>query len=164
MKGTRVAIASLAALSLSVSMPIHAEFWDKLKEQSDKARDAIESLGETASKLEDSLGIKRSYDAQEKIGSPADGVSSESIQENLVYQNTEPNTLAIGYDREQVLEVQWYLNMLGYNVGKRDGIYGPDTRSGVISYQRDKGLVVDGELSDKLRSHFVREALLQVNN
>lgn len=45
-----------------------------------------------------------------------------------------------------VLEIQQRLLEKGYNPGNLDGIYGKDTIAAVIDFQRDSGLVADGEV------------------
>lgn len=43
-----------------------------------------------------------------------------------------------------MLVAQDGLNTLGYRTGGLDGIFGSQTRSAVLSYQRSRGLAVDG--------------------
>lgn len=43
-----------------------------------------------------------------------------------------------------VSDLQKRLNNAGYNAGPVDGVFGPKTRAGVISYQKAKNLQVDG--------------------
>ena len=43
-----------------------------------------------------------------------------------------------------VLVAQDGLNTLGYSTGGLDGIFGTQTRNAVLSYQRSRGLAVDG--------------------
>lgn len=43
-----------------------------------------------------------------------------------------------------VLIAQDDLNTLGYRTGGLDGIFGSQTRNAVMSYQRSRGLSVDG--------------------
>jgi len=45
---------------------------------------------------------------------------------------------------ETVRAVQQKLNELGYNAGPADGLMGRGTRSAILAFQRDNGLVVDG--------------------
>lgn len=45
--------------------------------------------------------------------------------------------------------LQTKLNSLGYNCGAVDGIFGNNTKNGVMAYQRAKGLVVDGIVGAK---------------
>ncbi|APX92113.1 murein transglycosylase [Halomonas sp. 1513] len=46
--------------------------------------------------------------------------------------------------RSQVRELQERLNAAGFDTGTPDGVFGPNTRSGLRSYQRAEGLVPDG--------------------
>jgi membrane-bound lytic murein transglycosylase B len=52
-------------------------------------------------------------------------------------------------------QLQNKLNELGFDVGKADGILGPDTRKGVRGYQLSQGMIADGYPAQK-----VFEALL----
>lgn len=56
-------------------------------------------------------------------------------------------------NRDQRRELQGLLNARGYNVGNPDGVIGPQTRAGIIAYQRSAGLVPDGHASSTLLSH-----------
>lgn len=53
-------------------------------------------------------------------------------------------TLRKGSKSYQVGVVQFRLNLLGYNCGKVDGIFGNGTYKAVCKFQKAKGLVVDG--------------------
>lgn len=53
-------------------------------------------------------------------------------------------TLKVGSKGEYVKNVQIYLSLLGYQVGKIDGIYGNQTASCVKHYQEENGLKIDG--------------------
>ena len=44
-----------------------------------------------------------------------------------------------------IREIQERLQVLGYALGKADGVYGPRTYAAVLEYQRAQGLLVDGE-------------------
>ena len=54
-----------------------------------------------------------------------------------------------------VLRVQEKLAALGYAPGPLDGLYGVATASAVIAFQRDHGLVTDGEIAGILRERGV---------
>ena len=45
---------------------------------------------------------------------------------------------------DDIKALQAMLNVLGYDCGAVDGIFGDKTKSGVIAFQQAKGLVVDG--------------------
>lgn len=47
--------------------------------------------------------------------------------------------------REWLLEIQGDLHSLGYNPGPKDGVMGKSTREAIKAFQRDNGLVVDGQ-------------------
>lgn len=53
-------------------------------------------------------------------------------------------TLRKGSKSYQVGVVQFRLNLLGFNCGKVDGIFGNGTYKAVCKFQKAKGLVVDG--------------------
>lgn len=53
-------------------------------------------------------------------------------------------TLLIGSKGDYVLHWQKYLNLLGYKCGLEDGIFGKNTRSAVMEYQRSKGIEPTG--------------------
>lgn len=53
-------------------------------------------------------------------------------------------TLRMGSQGAFVVELQQLLRSAGFNPGAIDGIFGNQTRSAVIAFQRSKGLVQDG--------------------
>jgi len=52
--------------------------------------------------------------------------------------------LKVGKRGEDVKELQTCLNRLGNNTGVADGIFGQNTKAGVMSFQAENGLAVDG--------------------
>jgi len=52
--------------------------------------------------------------------------------------------LRLGSRGSAVADLQKKLNSLGYNAGKADGIFGSQTRSAVMAFQKANGLAVDG--------------------
>lgn len=72
------------------------------------------------------------------------------------YQTTsKSNTTALsrfGSRGEEVRQIQTKLKSLGYYSGSVDGIFGSATQSAVRSFQRDKGLSVDGIAGPKTLS------------
>lgn len=57
---------------------------------------------------------------------------------------TSMKILRYGDKGTQVKVLQWLLNQNGYNAGTVDGVFGEKTRSALRSYQKAKGLEVDG--------------------
>lgn len=55
--------------------------------------------------------------------------------------------------RSERVELQNYLNRLGFSVGAADGKIGPATRRGIRAYQSSRGLVPDGYPSVVLLAH-----------
>jgi N-acetylmuramoyl-L-alanine amidase len=45
---------------------------------------------------------------------------------------------------DDVAELQARLNSLGFDTGKVDGVFGPDTLEGLLDFQRNRGLAEDG--------------------
>jgi hypothetical protein len=56
-------------------------------------------------------------------------------------------------DKQKIVQIkqsQLLLSILGYDTGVGDGLMGPQTRSAVMSFQSDVGLVPDGKITSKL--------------
>ncbi len=58
--------------------------------------------------------------------------------------NSSDETLRPGSSGTAVKELQYRLKELGYYTGSRDGVYGTQTRTAVMSFQTRNGLTVDG--------------------
>jgi peptidoglycan hydrolase-like protein with peptidoglycan-binding domain len=65
--------------------------------------------------------------------------------------STNTEILTIGARGPAVLDVQERLKDEGYNVGPRDGIFGPLTLAAVIKFQGDQNLAPDGKVGPKTR-------------
>jgi peptidoglycan hydrolase-like protein with peptidoglycan-binding domain len=52
-----------------------------------------------------------------------------------------------------VIEIQRSLKVLGYQPGPIDGSPGDDTKSAIMAYQRDQGLLETGQPSEALLAH-----------
>ena len=60
--------------------------------------------------------------------------------DHLVYRLTSPYMTGA-----TIREIQERLQIRGYELGKVDGVFGPKTYAAVLQFQRDAGLLVDGE-------------------
>ncbi len=67
------------------------------------------------------------------------------------YQVMAAENIAIGYEGQEVTELQNALNRQGYWCGDANGIFGPRTYNAVIRCQRDKNLAVNGKIDDTLK-------------
>lgn len=90
---------------------------------------------------------------QQKFGITADGiVGSETYNALLGGGNSSTGGSSASYgqvlrlgDRGQgVTDLQTRLQSLGYFYGNVDGVFGSETQSAVIQFQRDRGLTADG--------------------
>lgn len=61
-----------------------------------------------------------------------------------------------GLSRKESKEVQEALNLLGYDVGKVDGIIGDGTRSAIQDYQADSNLDPDGKAGKKIHQYLLK--------
>jgi Putative peptidoglycan-binding domain-containing protein len=52
--------------------------------------------------------------------------------------------LQVGSHGAGVVTLQERLRDLGYNPGQVDGVFGPNTKAAVLSFQRAQGLAADG--------------------
>jgi putative chitinase len=64
----------------------------------------------------------------------------------------EDDLLTVGDRGELVKALQERLNALGYAVGRSDGIFGPRTRSAVLTFQAENELSTDGIIGPKTRT------------
>ena len=81
--------------------------------------------------------------------SPPSPTSSTVTQPGT--QRTGPTTQPSTVQGSQLtVDVQSSLKELGYNPGLVDGLYGARTKSAIQSFQRDAGVVPDGEVSQEL--------------
>jgi hypothetical protein len=64
--------------------------------------------------------------------------------------NTKPVVNRIAVDAK-LKQDQQTLNNLGYNTGKTDGIYGKNTKAGIIAFQQAHGLTADGIIGAQTR-------------
>lgn len=88
-------------------------------------------------------------DFQEVRGLPVDGIVGPDTWRALVDAGYRLGDRML-YHRvpmmrgDDVSELQARLNSLGFDTGKVDGIFGPDTLSGLIDFQQNRGLAEDG--------------------
>ena len=68
-----------------------------------------------------------------------------------VYRDSRSTSSAAG--NQTVVEIQKGLRDMGYNPGAVDGINGKQTREAIRQYQRDNGLLVDGQATPALAAH-----------
>lgn len=78
-------------------------------------------------------------DIQKAIGAKVDGDAGTETFSKVPM-------ISVSFNRNHtvVKYLQKYLNVLDYNVGKEDGDYGNDSKTGVIKFQKAKGLGADG--------------------
>lgn len=88
-------------------------------------------------------------DFQQARGLPVDGIVGSDTWRALVDAGYRLGDRML-YHRvpmmrgDDVAELQARLNSLGFDTGKVDGIFGPDTLSGLIDFQQNRGLAEDG--------------------
>ena len=85
-----------------------------------------------------------------------DGYPSEAAVDKILADIKKRKAAA---DKVLISKIQERLSTLGYYLGSRDGIFGPETRSAIREYQHRKGLAVDGKPSEGLLSRLRTSAL-----
>lgn len=86
---------------------------------------------------------------QERRGVPVDGVVGPDTWRELVEADRNIGDRVLYYRRplmrgDDVALLQRRLNLLGFDTGKEDGIFGPDTQAGLIEFQESRRLAEDG--------------------
>ena len=78
-------------------------------------------------------------DVQSAIGTKVDGIVGNKTLNALVTVSKNKNNKHVS-----IKPLQKYLNMLGYECGTPDGIFGVKTNNAVISFQKKNNLITDG--------------------
>lgn len=86
-------------------------------------------------------------DVQAAVGAKTDGVAGTETLSKTVTLSASKNSR-----HKAVKPVQRYLNALGYTCGSADGIFGVKTRRAVVSYQKAKKCVADGEITKSAKT------------
>ena len=73
----------------------------------------------------------------------------EEAEARMVYR--------VGSKGDAVRQLQEWLNQLGYDCGKADGVYGTKTEAAVRRFQGDNGLAADGIAGDKTQAALTAE-------
>ncbi len=119
---------------------------------------ALAELGYSIGGVDGSFGPKTERTVvsfQRKLGLVADGVVGRTTKTaigGVRFTDTTGAVLSVGSKGDDVRHVQQNLNKEGFNVGSADGIFGPKTLQGVISFQKARRLWVDGLVGPKTRS------------
>ncbi|MCM3362014.1 peptidoglycan-binding domain-containing protein [Niallia sp. MER TA 168] len=81
-----------------------------------------------------------------KWGGDKNGDAYVKVNDHRFTANVSSNMVGDGKANQsaRVKDLQAALYNLGYNVGTIDGIWGPKTKSALIKFQQNKGLVADG--------------------
>lgn len=101
----------------------------------------VKKSGNTTSSTSNTKYSKTQFikDIQKAIGAKIDGDAGTETFSKVPMLSTTMNR-----NHATVKYVQKYMNVLGYSVGKEDCDYGDGTKSGVIKFQKSKGLDADG--------------------
>ena len=86
---------------------------------------------------------------QERRGVPVDGIVGPDTWRELVEADRNIGDRVLYYRRplmrgDDVALLQRRLNLLGFDTGKEDGIFGPDTQAGLVEFQESRRLAEDG--------------------
>lgn len=92
---------------------------------------------------------------QQARGLLADGIVAENTWCELVETGYKPGERLLylrvpPFRGDDVLDLQRSLNLLGFNAGPEDGIFGPQTEKAVIDFQKNSGFIVDGMVDNSV--------------
>ena len=79
-------------------------------------------------------------------------------QGNTTADNQPVAKISTTTDKQTVVEIQKGLKDMGYNPGVVDGINGQKTQSAIRQYQKDHGLLVDGQATPALMNHIKQQS------
>jgi len=113
---------------------LFGDILNKAKQATEKV--VTETIGKTTNK-------------SDETSSPGPPPQKTPVQKQSIKQPAK----SISYDKSLVRQIQSDLNLLGYNAGVPDGLYGPGTRKAIEQFQLAHGLKVDGLPSQGLLTH-----------
>jgi formylglycine-generating enzyme required for sulfatase activity len=91
--------------------------------------------------------------AEQEAGQLETGVGTRIVAAGVLSPGDGQTEALLNLDRDQRRQVQAWLNALGFNAGKPDGLFGSGTRGGIAAYQRAAGVTESGYLSDSQYQH-----------
>jgi GH24 family phage-related lysozyme (muramidase) len=111
-----------------------------------------------AGTLDDNRGVIPRNVANKVMYRNAYVVLQKGLDPESLYYPTELDPVpTAAYDPSTIVGYQKALALLGYDVGKADGIAGPRTIAAVKNFQKDHGLVVDGKVGPKTQHALLEE-------
>jgi hypothetical protein len=74
---------------------------------------------------------------------------NDDIRRPSAQQGSSSERLAGGAASDEIRQVQMALNKRGFDVGRQDGLWGPETESALRDFQKSRGLEVTGRLNER---------------
>lgn len=81
--------------------------------------------------------------------SPSQGVAPTTSNPLSNYSTQQAPYLSYGSRGQTVRDIQTFLSQQGFYNGSIDGVYGPQTRNAVISFQQSRNLIADGVIGPR---------------
>ncbi len=120
--------------------------------------EAVRDIQQRLTRLDYAVAVSGTYDEatyaairafQERRGVPVDGIVGPDTWRELVEADRNIGDRVLYYRRplmrgDDVALLQRRLNLLGFDTGKEDGIFGPDTQAGLVEFQESRRLAEDG--------------------
>lgn len=120
--------------------------------------EAVRDIQQRLSRLGYGMDITGTFDAathdavrafQERRGVPVDGIVGPDTWRELVEADRNVGDRVLYYRRplmrgDDVALLQKQLNLLGFDAGKEDGIFGADTQRALVEFQESRRLAEDG--------------------
>jgi hypothetical protein len=74
---------------------------------------------------------------------------NDDIRRPSAEQGSSSDRVAGDAASDEIRQVQMALNKRGFDVGRQDGLWGPETESALRDFQKSRGLEVTGRLNDR---------------
>lgn len=113
----------------------------KLEQDNKELDEQIKKLEEENAELKNQAGQKDTPEEIEPADTPTSAESTEETTLNEVVEYKDATTIRI---------VQQALNEAGYNCGTPDGVAGGNTSAAITKFQTEKGITVNGLVTDEL--------------